>query len=144
MQSGPTFGRRLAAIRKNRGLTQIELAKAIGKTRTAIGHWEAGRAFIRGSDLAQVASALECRIRDLLAPPGVPIPPLWWPRRTAKRRGHAGSAPPTSDEAAELERLKALLLEVLQRLVRYEPEAVDLLGRITAPPGSVSDARRAA
>jgi hypothetical protein len=51
-------------------------------------------------------------------------------------------AAPTSAEAVEVERLKALLVEVLQRLARHEPDAMTLLDRITAPPGS--DVRRAA
>jgi len=161
-QSETTFGRRLAAIRKDRGLSQAELATAVAKTRAAVGHWESGRAFIRGSDLARVARALGCRMRDLLAPVEAPIPPRppWWPRwRTSKRQGRPAcvnwfvnepaetrSTPtfPTSAKTAELEHLRALLLEVLQRLVRYEPDALGLLDRITAPTGSVSDGRRAA
>lgn len=37
---------------------------------------------------------------------------------------------PTPGKAAELERLRGLLLEVLQRLVGYEPEALGLLDQI--------------
>jgi transcriptional regulator with XRE-family HTH domain len=44
-QSETTFGRSLAAIRKDRGLSQAELATAAAKTRAAVGHWESGRAF---------------------------------------------------------------------------------------------------
>jgi len=36
-------------------------------------------------------------------------------------------------EAAELELLKALLLEVLGRLIHYEPDAAALIDRIAAP-----------
>jgi transcriptional regulator with XRE-family HTH domain len=151
-QGETTFGRRLAALRNSRGLTQIDLAKRIRKTRPAIGRWEAGRAFIRGRDLARVARALECRMRDLLAPPDAPIPPRWPRRETSKRRapivhlnaqaGRSARITPTSAEAAELERLKALLLEVVHLLARHEPDALALLDRITASSGS--DARHAA
>jgi transcriptional regulator with XRE-family HTH domain len=115
--SNEGFGGRLTAIRKSRGLTQTALAKRLDKTRPAVGHWEAGRAFIRSSDLARVARALEwCRMRDLLPPPK--RPPRWPRRLTLKRRA------------------------VVHLLARHEPDALALIDRITAPSGSVG--RRAA
>jgi transcriptional regulator with XRE-family HTH domain len=49
------FGRRLAAIRRDHGLVQAELAAAIGKSRQAINHWEAGMRFdVRTSDACHV------------------------------------------------------------------------------------------
>jgi transcriptional regulator with XRE-family HTH domain len=138
--------RRLATIRKSRGFTQSALATALGKTRPAVGHWEAGRSFIRSGDLARVARALECRMRDLLAPVEASIParPLWWPRRSSKyrRRPAPKSAPfsaqiskPAAPTSAEAERLRTLVLEVLQRLVRYEPEAIALIDQIVSDGG---------
>jgi transcriptional regulator with XRE-family HTH domain len=140
----PTFGQRLRMIRERRGLTQADLAAQVGRSRQTICHFETGRSSdIRNSDLHKLAEVLGCRVRDLFAPIDAPIPPRASPRRISRRRRPA-CAVSASGEAAENERLKALLLEVLRRLARYEPAAVDLLDQLTAPPGSVSDVRRAA
>jgi DNA-binding XRE family transcriptional regulator len=143
-----TFGRRLAAIRRSRGLTQVELAVAIGKAGQTVSFWESG-----------------CPARDLRAPLDAPISPCppSWPRirrrikRPRRRFGflvagekarHPGGGikvrscerrhppeKPTKDQpaSAEVERLKALLVEVLQRLVRYDPDAAELLDLILQP-----------
>jgi transcriptional regulator with XRE-family HTH domain len=72
-----TFGRRLAAIRKDRGLTQAELAAAIGVSRQRVASWENG-----GPDWVDIvfvrrcARALRCRVKDLAAPAGTPFPSL--------------------------------------------------------------------
>jgi len=60
------------------------------------------------------------------------------------RRGGDNVPIAPAAEAAEFEDLKVLLVEIVERLVEYEPDALSLLDRLTAPPGSVSDARRAA
>lgn len=146
MRLSTTFGRRLAAIRKHRGLTQAALAYAIGKSRPTINRWESGTAIdIRTGDAESCACALQCRVRDLYAPADAPVPPPLSssPRRTHRRIKQVGKPDKTSSPD-EVERLEALLVEVLQRLVRYEPAAMDLLDRIRAPSGLVSDGRRAA
>jgi transcriptional regulator with XRE-family HTH domain len=72
----PFSGRLLAAIRKNRGLTQSQLTMAVGKTRQMVGHLETGRVGDIGvGALSRIADALGCRSRDLLAPPDAPILP---------------------------------------------------------------------
>jgi hypothetical protein len=40
--------------------------------------------------------------------------------------------------SAEIERLKALLIQVIKRLIKYEPEARDLLDQVN-PPGEPND-----
>jgi transcriptional regulator with XRE-family HTH domain len=71
-----TFGRRLALIRQDRRMTQQELGAAIGKSRQTITHWENNPLFeLCLSDVTKCAWALHCRPKDLLAPPGAPIPP---------------------------------------------------------------------
>jgi transcriptional regulator with XRE-family HTH domain len=86
--TGEGFGRRLAAIRAERGLTQRELATAIGSSRQAVCRWENARAVdIRIGELCKLAGALDCRVRDLLAPFEAPIPPrASSPRRYRRHR----------------------------------------------------------
>ena len=69
------FGCRLAAIRERRGLTQAELAAAIGKSERTIRAWEnmiCGEVSL--SYLKQCAGALRCSVRDLLGLIYDPIP----------------------------------------------------------------------
>jgi transcriptional regulator with XRE-family HTH domain len=77
-----TFGPRLAAIRRNRGLTQAELALAIGVSRQKINVWEnGGTAWVDITDVRRCAHALRCRVKDISAPAGTPFPsfdPFLW------------------------------------------------------------------
>jgi transcriptional regulator with XRE-family HTH domain len=78
-----TFGRRLAAIRQDRGLTEAELGTVVGKSKTTICAWEHGATIdIAAGDVTRCARALRCRRGDLLAPLDAPIPaaPSYWPR----------------------------------------------------------------
>jgi transcriptional regulator with XRE-family HTH domain len=69
-----TFSRRLALIRRDRGLTQEQLGLAVGESRQTITHWENDPGFEpRLSDVNKCARALRCRPKDLLAPLDAPI-----------------------------------------------------------------------
>ncbi|MGN0056443.1 MAG: helix-turn-helix domain-containing protein [Atopobiaceae bacterium] len=52
------FGGRVRALREERGLTQEEVAKALGLTRPAVGRWETNRAKPRIDKLDQLAEIL--------------------------------------------------------------------------------------
>ena len=54
--------------RKRRGLTQAELAHAVGLSTTAIHNLEAGKNGFTDKTLAALAAALECHPADLLMP----------------------------------------------------------------------------
>ncbi|HMF25312.1 MAG TPA: helix-turn-helix transcriptional regulator [Pseudolabrys sp.] len=69
----PEIGVRLAEIRRWRGLTQRQLAKAVGVTITAIQNWERGRHAISAKRLGPLADALYCQPLDLLMLPGVEV-----------------------------------------------------------------------
>ena len=69
----PNPGRRLAELRRDRGLSQQQLADAIGLTTGAIKHFEKGRNRITADQLVQLARALDCRAADILAPFGSPM-----------------------------------------------------------------------
>jgi transcriptional regulator with XRE-family HTH domain len=77
-----SLGHRLAAIRRDRGLSQAELGAAIGKSKHTISGWGHGLYDIRLAEADACARALHCRLKDLLAPLEAPIPPRpsLWPR----------------------------------------------------------------
>jgi transcriptional regulator with XRE-family HTH domain len=83
MRLRETFGRRLTAVRIDRGLTLAELAALIGRTKQTICQWErGGTAEIRARDVTKCARALRCRREVLLVSLVEPIPPApsSWPR----------------------------------------------------------------
>ena len=60
------FGKRLAELRKARGLTQAELAEQIDVNQTAVGSYEIGRRRIPLSQIAPLAKALGVSLPELI------------------------------------------------------------------------------
>jgi transcriptional regulator with XRE-family HTH domain len=60
------FGKRVAELRKARGLTQTELGEQIGVNQTAIGSYEIGRRRIPLSQVAPLAEALGVSVAELV------------------------------------------------------------------------------
>jgi transcriptional regulator with XRE-family HTH domain len=91
-----TFGRRLKAIRRARGLTQAELAALVGKSKQSISAWEHGHGGVRLIDAEIIAIALGCRLKHLLATVDAPVPraPMSWlqERLHLRRQIAAGGA----------------------------------------------------
>lgn len=58
----------LARCRKAAKLSQIELAKILGVSQSAVAAWENGAAFPNASKLPTLAKVLECTIDDLFSP----------------------------------------------------------------------------
>ena len=54
------MGRRLRASQEARNLTQTELARRIFKSKQAVSAYERGRAEMMATNLAAIASALDC------------------------------------------------------------------------------------
>lgn len=65
-------GARIKAERQAAGMSQAQLAVAIGMLRTSITNVEAGRQNLPLTTLALIAQALDCAVGDLL-------PPSEWP-----------------------------------------------------------------
>ena len=61
------FHEKLRELRKNRGLTQEELAEALYVSRTAISKWESGRGYPSIDSLKEISSYFSVSIDDLLS-----------------------------------------------------------------------------
>ena len=105
------IGERLAALRKAKGLTQIEVAKALVITQTLISKYERGDLLMHGELIAQFAAVLRVSADDILgverrraAKPAVPAVD-----RTLARRLAQLQALPRRDRDALLRTLDAFL-----------------------------------
>lgn len=61
------FHEKLQELRKNRGLTQEELAEALYVSRTAISKWESGRGYPSIDSLKEISNFFSVTIDDLLS-----------------------------------------------------------------------------
>jgi transcriptional regulator with XRE-family HTH domain len=57
---------RIREIRKERGMTQKELAQMVGVDQSAVAQWETGTSGPHRNKLSKLAQALECTVDDLL------------------------------------------------------------------------------
>ena len=60
------LGARIAQMRKNQGLTQVQLAQALGISQQMVGSYEVGRRRVPVSMLPALARALRVQIDELL------------------------------------------------------------------------------
>jgi len=68
------FGRRLHSLRAARGLTQTELAEAIGSTQRAISHYETVAEFPPAPVIVELAKALHVSTDELLGTKPIKAP----------------------------------------------------------------------
>jgi transcriptional regulator with XRE-family HTH domain len=61
-----TVGARIKAARISRGLTQADLANAVGVSRSAVAQWETERSGQVRGNLTRIASVLMVPVQDLL------------------------------------------------------------------------------
>ena len=62
-----SFGDRIRTLRKERDLTQIQLAEYVGVSQTAVGAWESGkREMPKGDNLLKLAEALGFEAAELM------------------------------------------------------------------------------
>ena len=74
-----TFGATISALRKEKGLTQLELARQMGVTDKAVSKWERNLSFPDVASLPKLAEVLgTCRFRTWRRCPS-------WPRCSAPR-----------------------------------------------------------
>jgi transcriptional regulator with XRE-family HTH domain len=60
------IGTRIRNVRRERGLTQDELAEQVGVSRSAVAQWETGRTGQVTGNLSRIASALEVNVEYLM------------------------------------------------------------------------------
>ena len=61
-----TFGKTLLEIRKQKGLSQQELADSLPVTRASVANWEADRRLPNATIIAQIAEVLDIEVSELL------------------------------------------------------------------------------
>ena len=67
MSTPSDIGTRIRAARRDRGLTQDELADQVGVSRSAVAQWETGRTGQVTANLSRIAAALEVSVEYLMA-----------------------------------------------------------------------------
>lgn len=106
---------RIRAARRAQGLTQDQLARVVGVTRSAVAQWETGRAGQVGSNLARIAAALGISAAHLLS---------------GEQEAGAAPLPMRGDEMALLRAYRACTIEDRALLVRTAVR----LARLTRDP----------
>lgn len=66
MSTPHDIGSRIRATRKDRGLTQDELADKVGVSRSAVAQWETGRTGQITGNLSRIAGVLEVNVEYLM------------------------------------------------------------------------------
>jgi transcriptional regulator with XRE-family HTH domain len=64
-----SIGERIAALRRERGLSQADLAAATGVSRSAVAQWETDRAGQVSGNLSRIAAVLDVSVEVLLHGP---------------------------------------------------------------------------
>ena len=102
------LGARIARLRKERGLTQVQLAQMLGVSQQTVTSFEKGRRRVPVSQLVPLSKALGLSVEDLLGQ-----------ERTARKRG------PTPKLARQLEQIRQLprakqrfVMEMLDAVLR--------------------------
>jgi transcriptional regulator with XRE-family HTH domain len=66
MSDSQAIGERIRLARQARGLTQEQLAEAVGVTRSAVAQWETGRAGQVTGNLSRIAAVLAVGVEHLM------------------------------------------------------------------------------
>lgn len=97
-KEAPRFGRRLAAVRQQKGLTQTQLAEKLSTTQKTIDYYER-RAVNPTLDLVErVAEALEVSVADLIGNGAAPT------RAVSRKAGPTGKVRQAFEDVARLPR----------------------------------------
>ena len=105
-KEAPIFGQRLAAIRKERGLSQQRLAEMLGTTRANIAYYERSATNPTMDFVQRCAEVLDATVAHLIGEPGE------MPR---KKRGPTSRADQLTERLGRLPRRKqTLILDMIE------------------------------
>jgi len=103
------LGQRIAEVRKEAGLTQVEVAGRLGVSQQTINGFERGRRRVAVSTLLDLARMLDCSVEDLVAADKAP-------RRT--KRGPASKLQRQLEEIQQLPKAKQrFVIEMLDTVI---------------------------
>jgi transcriptional regulator with XRE-family HTH domain len=113
----PKQGAHLLALRQRTGLTQVELAKALGLPQSTIQLWEWSKSPPRSDVLPKMAKVLRVRVEDLIVQDE--------PKTIANRSGPVGEVQRVFEEVRRLPRQQQRkILETVTALVeQYKRKA---------------------
>jgi transcriptional regulator with XRE-family HTH domain len=119
-RSRPKQAAHLVALRKQAGLTQTELADAIGVPQTTIANWEWSESPPRSEVLPRLAKVLGVRVEDVLASGKSNVPPA-----LSFRPGPVGEVQRAFDEVRKLPRnqQRKILDTVFALVDRYRSQS---------------------
>lgn len=111
----PSTGTRLATLRKAAGLSQAELAKALGVPQSTVGYWETAPKPPRSDVLPKLAKVLGVRVEDILGTTPIASP---------SRPGPVGKLQRAFEHASVLpRRQQELVVEFVDTLVHRQKRA---------------------
>ncbi|MCP5014680.1 MAG: helix-turn-helix transcriptional regulator [Ketobacter sp.] len=71
-----SLGKRIAQARKAKGMTQVQLAEALGISQQTVAHYEGGRLRLPASMVPVIAKVVEVSVMELMGESDVKIPPM--------------------------------------------------------------------
>jgi transcriptional regulator with XRE-family HTH domain len=140
----PAFGERVKQAREAAGLTQLDLAKKIGLTRSSVANIEAGRQKPTVEKAAMAAIVLRCDPGWLLAGEQQAPPPLDAAERIVREMRAMADEKPSLRLVLAMQDGKDATKHAVLRANCTEPEALNLLAlatwRLTLPLPEASSA----
>lgn len=106
------LGQRIAGLRRGRGLTQVQLAEAMGVAQQTVAHYEAGRLRLLAGALPNLADQLGISVEELV---GSTIP------RSTGKRGPAPKLQQQLEQVGQLPRAQQrFVMQMLDTVLQQQ------------------------
>ena len=106
------LGQRIATLRKEQGITQVQLAEALGIAQQTLAHYEVGRLRIAAGTLPALARAFSVPIEELFGEEG------------ATAKGKRGPAPRLQQQLEQIAQLpkarQRFVMEMLDTVIQQQ------------------------